>query len=581
MGCAVQAVGRPVAAGRDDHDLGAVLLDALRVELRVRNELDVLQLVDLDLPVVDDPRPLAEPRQLRDPAHDPAHVVLRLDEMHAAHAAPAEHHRALHPGRAGADHEHVVLRVRSRLEALRMPAAAVLLARGRVLRADQRRSADLPARDADVAADALADVVEAALVDLLRQERIGDRRPTGGDDVELAGVDRVGHRVGIRPAADAEHRLLRDRLDGGLPRKLASLRVEARRRRVLAPLGDAGDVDVPHVDEMVDELDERQRVALELRAGLAHEHVGRDAHGDGAVVSDRGLDLLDRLAPEARAVLERAAVLVGAVVVVRRQELLRQIRVRAVDVDDVEAGRAGTLRRVDIHLLHVANVVLVHLLRVRQVLEVARNLGWTARDAARFHARRVRTPVPELARGQCAVLVEHVAHDPQVADVAVVPDAGRHAMRVVRLGRDRAVLGAAGGVATLGLHGAEVRLAERPLRAEAVAMGDLVEAVLHRLRADLDRLEEHVVLRVTRHCARHLLLSDASILRPRTVVCKREERAPSRRPLLQIRPTSRGPRAPPPRQAPRPASAASPAPGPGRFAGTGTARVKRRGRRSR
>src|SRR5205809_1066495 len=81
--------------------------------------------------------------------------------------APAEDHRALHPSRAGADHEHVVLRVRGGLEALRVPTAAVFLARGRVLRADQRRPADLPARDADVAADALADVVEPPLVDLL------------------------------------------------------------------------------------------------------------------------------------------------------------------------------------------------------------------------------------------------------------------------------------------------------------------------------------------------------------------------------------------------------------------------------
>ena len=47
-------------------------------------------------------------------------------------------------------------------------------------------AADLPTRDADVAADALADVVESALLDLLRQERIGDRRPRGADDVALA-----------------------------------------------------------------------------------------------------------------------------------------------------------------------------------------------------------------------------------------------------------------------------------------------------------------------------------------------------------------------------------------------------------
>src|SRR5512132_754970 len=64
---------------------------------------------------------------------------------------------------------------------------------------------------------------------------------------------------------------------------------------------------------------------------------------------------------------------------------------------------------------------------------------------------------------------------------------------------DRAVLGAAGAVTPLGLHGAEVGLAHRLLRPESVAMGDLVEAVLHRLRAELDGLEENVVLGVTRH----------------------------------------------------------------------------------
>ena len=183
---AVQAVGRPVAAGRDDDDLGSVLLHSLRVELRVGDELDVLQLVDLDLAVVDDASPLAEPREARDPAHDPAHVVLRLDEVHAAHAALAEHHRALHPGRPRADHEHVVVGVLGAVELLGVPSAAVLLAGRRVLGANERRAADLPPRDADVAADALADVLEATLVDLLRQERIRDRRAARGDDVELA-----------------------------------------------------------------------------------------------------------------------------------------------------------------------------------------------------------------------------------------------------------------------------------------------------------------------------------------------------------------------------------------------------------
>src|SRR3954449_12976643 len=110
--------------------------------------------------------------------------------------------------------------------------------------------------------------------------------------------------------------------------------------------------------------------------------------------------------------------------------------------------------------------------------------------------------VPELGSGERSVLVEHVAHEAEVLDVVVVPEARRHAVRVVRFGMDRAVLRADRGVAALGLHRTEVRLVERLLRPEPIAVRDLVEAVLHCLRPDLDRLEEDVVLRVTRHSVR-------------------------------------------------------------------------------
>src|ERR1044072_8528393 len=113
-----------------------------------------------------------------------------------------------------------------------MPAAAGLLAGcrppaalpppgGRFRREEPGGPADLPARDADVAADALADVVEPALVDLHREERVGDGRAAGGDDVKCAVVDRLDHEVGAGEPADAEHRLLRDALDRLLPREQA------------------------------------------------------------------------------------------------------------------------------------------------------------------------------------------------------------------------------------------------------------------------------------------------------------------------------------------------------------------------
>ena len=72
-------------------------------------------------------------------------------------------------------------------------------------------------------------------------------------------------------------------------------------------------VHVPEVDERLGRADEREPL-LELDA-RALERVGRDAHRDRAVVADGLAHALERLEPEARAVLERAAVLVRAAVV--------------------------------------------------------------------------------------------------------------------------------------------------------------------------------------------------------------------------------------------------------------------------
>src|SRR5919202_303549 len=489
----------------DDHDLSAVVLDRVRVEARVRDELHVLQLRDLDLAVIDDPCPFAEARKLRDPAHDAAHVVLRLDQVHAPHAALAQDHRALHAGRPGANDEHVVVRVLRPREDLRVPAAPILFAGGRVLGADDGRAADLPARDANVAADALADVVESPLIDLPRQPWVGDGRAAGGDDVELARLDGLDHQVWARKAPDAEDGLLRDLLHGRLPWQLAARGVEAGRGRILTPLRDAGHIDVPYVNQIIDELDEREAVALELRAGFSYEHVGRHPHGDRRVVANRLLHHLDRLAPEAGTVLERPAVLVGALVVERGQELLRQIGMRSVDVDDVEARGASALGRIDVHLLHGTDVVFVHLLGVGQMFEVARDLGGRTGDAPRLLARRVGAAVPELRGGKGLVLVEHVAHRREVADVVVVPQTRRNAMRVVRFGRNRAVLSADRAVAALGLRRSEECLAERLLRAKSVAVRDLVKAILHCLRADANRFEKDIVLRVARHLLASLI----------------------------------------------------------------------------
>ena len=202
----VEAVGRPLRAGRE-HDRARRRRASIsaRRQLAVVDELDVGQPLERSHPVGGQPAPLGEAGQAREQAEVAAHRGRAVDEAHARGAAARERERALHAGRPAADDERVEA-VRQRREALGVPAAPVLLAGGRVLGAADV-AAGVGLGDADVAADALADLVDAPLVDLARQERVGDRRPRGADQIPHAAAHDLGHQVGVGQAADADDRL--------------------------------------------------------------------------------------------------------------------------------------------------------------------------------------------------------------------------------------------------------------------------------------------------------------------------------------------------------------------------------------
>ena len=112
--------------------------------------------------------------------------------MHLVPALP-QRARDLEPRRAGANHENARLRLLRR-DALRMPALPPLFAHRRILRAPNRRDRHVT-RYADVAADALADVVDPSFLDLLRQKRICNRWSRRSDHIEHTAPDLIHHRV--------------------------------------------------------------------------------------------------------------------------------------------------------------------------------------------------------------------------------------------------------------------------------------------------------------------------------------------------------------------------------------------------
>ena len=158
-----------------------------------------------------------------------------------------------------------------------MPAAPPLLAHRRVLGAADRRHGEV-AGDADVAADALADVLEPALLDLPRQERIGDRGARGADQVEHPVADEPHHRVRRGEAADADDRLRGQLLDAAEVRLLPSSPRRSGRCRVVLP---AADHHVPEIGQLADEADDLLDLAP-LEPVLAEQLVDASLHATAA-----------------------------------------------------------------------------------------------------------------------------------------------------------------------------------------------------------------------------------------------------------------------------------------------------------
>ena len=372
-----------------------------------------------------------------------------------------------------------------------MPALAPLFHEGGILRAARDRHGHV-AGDADVAADAFADVLDAALLDFLRQERIGDRGPCAADEIERAGLDHLDHHVGRGEAPYPDDRFGGELPDAGHQAFLRGFVLEAGRTGTILPrtvreIPEVGQIGV-HLDHVAD---------LGIGETEFTDHlVQREPQRQPAGVADGVTPFLDQLAHEARTVLQRAAILVATLVGSRRQEVLDDAEaVGAIKADEIEAGQPGTLEGIAMPATQIANVLLVHGTRLHRIIgEGADRQGSrSARHLARVEVRPVDAGIGQLDTGQRAMRAHRGSHFRERRDILVFPqpqlDERRDFRGVVHLG----LFGKDDAPAAFRFRAPHLGRCRRVAIATAIAMRNLIETVLRGDRADLHRLEQNVV----------------------------------------------------------------------------------------
>ena len=259
--------------------------------------------------------------------------------QHAAELAPLverdlvpaqdEHPCCLEPRRPAADHRDPPRRRRGRDLQLLLVADGRVHGARRALVAHERT-----AEAAVVAADARPDLAGAAGLRLRRPERVREQRPPERDEVRLARGEDLLRKVGQRDRSRRDHRdsdRALDRLrrpDVNSPRHQHRADLEGHRVVVAAADVDRVDAEALHQAGDLDRLLDRDPVGLVIGAV--------ETNGDGKGFGHLRAHALDHLREEAHAVLERPAVLVRALVRVRREEVRDQVPVRTVELDKVE-----------------------------------------------------------------------------------------------------------------------------------------------------------------------------------------------------------------------------------------------------
>ena len=136
-----------------------------------------------------------------------------------------------------------------------------------------------------------------------------------------------------------------------------------------------------------------------LQPVRAAKLVHREATGNGAAVAHRFLGVDQELLEESHAVLERAAVFIGAVIELPGEEVMQEAQpVAGIHIDQVVTRTPGAKRRRLVPAADVADVLLVHGARLDGFVSEARNRapGRRHRHFARIEVGTVQAVITRL-----------------------------------------------------------------------------------------------------------------------------------------------------------------------------------------
>ena len=179
------------------------------------------------------------------------------------------------------------------------------------------------------------------------------------------------------------------------------------------------DQPLAHLDRVLQRVAGLADVQRAQRVGVLH---GADLHLEVEVVADLGPNGLDDVEDEARAVLERAAVFVLAIVDGRAQELRDQVAVGAVQLDAVQprlARAPRALGEVPDHLLDLGDGHRVALEPVQRIRLAGRRQPARVLDAVDV---ALPAAVAQLQDELAVVLVDRLADRAPERNLVVVVD---------------------------------------------------------------------------------------------------------------------------------------------------------------